>query len=127
MMIPEELFYTKDHEWVRIEDNTGTIGITDYAQDQLGDIVYVELPSEDTEVAQFSSCGAIDSVKASSEIYAPLSGRVIGVNTNIQDEPALLNSSPYEEGWLIKIELSAPEELDNLLKVKDYKLLVEGE
>ena len=126
MNIPEKLFYTKEHEWLKVEDNTGILGLTDYAQDQLGDIVYVELPAEDTEVAQFEACGAIDSVKASSEIYSPVSGKVIEINTEIEDNPALVNSSPYEEGWLIKIELSSKEELDELMEAKEYEKMVEG-
>ena len=126
MLIPGNLLYTKDHEWVKIENNVGTIGITDYAQDQLGDIVYVELPSEESEISQFQSCGAIDSVKASSEIFAPVGGKVLEINGEIEGNPSLLNSSPYEEGWLLKIEISSEEELKNLIKSEDYEELVKG-
>ncbi|MEQ8173286.1 MAG: glycine cleavage system protein GcvH [Candidatus Eremiobacterota bacterium] len=126
MKVLANLLYTKDHEWARIEGSVVTTGITDYAQDQLGDIVYVELPSEGTEISQFSSCGAIDSVKASSEIYAPVSGKVIEVNSAVADNPSLLNSSPYEEGWLIKIEISSEEELSGLLKAAEYEEIIKG-
>ncbi len=126
MKVLEGLFYTKDHEWARIEENIAIIGITDYAQDQLGDIVYVELPSEGTEVSQSQACGAIDSVKASSEIYAPLSGKVVEVNAQIGDNPSLLNSSPYEDGWLVKIDISSGEELNNLMKSTEYENLIKG-
>jgi len=120
------LLYTKDHEWASIEGNIVTAGITDYAQDQLGDIVYVELPSEGSEISQFSSCGAIDSVKASSEIYAPVSGKVIEVNSAVTDNPSLLNSSPYEDGWLIKIEISSDDELSQLIKPAEYEDIIKG-
>lgn len=126
MKVLANLLYTKDHEWARIEGSVVTTGITDYAQDQLGDIVYVELPSEGTEISQFSCCGAIDSVKASSEIYAPVSGKVIEVNSAVADNPSLLNSSPYEEGWLIKIEISSEEELSGLLKAAEYEEIIKG-
>jgi len=123
MKIVENLYYTKEHEWAKIEDNIATFGITDYAQDQLGDIVYVELPAEGADVAQFESCGAIDSVKASSEIYSPLSGKVVEINKELETRPALLNSSPYEDGWLVKIEMSSPDELNNLMDAKAYEEL----
>ncbi len=126
MKVLENLLYTKDHEWARIEGSVVTAGITDYAQDQLGDIVYVELPSEGTEISQFSSCGAIDSVKASSEIYAPVSGKVIEINSAVADNPSLLNSSPYEEGWLIKIEISSEDELSQLIKAAEYEEIIKG-
>jgi len=126
MTVPGNFFYTKEHEWLKVEDNIGIFGITDYAQDQLGDIVYVELPAEDTEIVQFETCGSIDSVKASSEIYSPVSGRVIEVNREIEDNPAIVNSSPYNDGWLIKIELSSPGELESLMKAKEYEVMLEG-
>lgn len=126
MKILANLLYTKDHEWASIEGNIVTAGITDYAQDQLGDIVYVELPSEGSEISQFSSCGAIDSVKASSEIYAPVSGKVIEVNSAVTDNPSLLNSSPYEDGWLIKIEISSDDELSQLIKPAEYEDIIKG-
>jgi glycine cleavage system H protein len=120
------LLYTKDHEWASIEGTIVTAGITDYAQDQLGDIVYVELPSEGSEISQFSSCGAIDSVKASSEIYAPVSGKIIEVNSAVTDNPSLLNSSPYEDGWLIKIEISSDDEFSQLIKPAEYEDIIKG-
>ncbi|MEQ8188636.1 MAG: glycine cleavage system protein GcvH [Candidatus Eremiobacterota bacterium] len=126
MKVLANLLYTKDHEWARIEGSVVTAGITDYAQDQLGDIVYVELPSEGTEISQFTSCGAIDSVKASSEIYAPVSGKVIEINSDVADNPSLLNSSPYEEGWLMKIEISSENELSQLIKAAEYEEIIKG-
>lgn len=126
MKILANLLYTKDHEWASIEGTIVTAGITDYAQDQLGDIVYVELPSEGSEISQFSSCGAIDSVKASSEIYAPVSGKIIEVNSAVTDNPSLLNSSPYEDGWLIKIEISSDDEFSQLIKPAEYEDIIKG-
>jgi glycine cleavage system H protein len=120
MPSPSDRHYTKEHEWVRVEDDLGTVGITDYAQDQLGDIVYVDLPSPGTQVKQLGKLGEIESVKAVSELYSPISGEVVEVNPEIIDRPELVNQSPYEEGWLVRVRLAAPAELDNLLTAKQY-------
>jgi len=124
MPSPSDRRYTKEHEWVRVEDNMGTVGITDYAQDQLGDIVYVDLPSPGTQVKQLEKLGEIESVKAVSDLYSPVSGEVVEVNQGINDRPELVNQSPYEEGWLVRLRLADPAELDNLLTAKQYDELI---
>jgi glycine cleavage system H protein len=124
MPSPSDRRYTKEHEWVRVEDNMGTVGITDYAQDQLGDIVYVDLPSPGTEVKQLEKLGEIESVKAVSDLYSPVSGELVEVNQGVNDRPELVNQSPYEEGWLVRVRLADPAELDNLLTAKQYDELI---
>jgi glycine cleavage system H protein len=124
MPSPSDRRYTKEHEWVRVEDNMGTVGITDYAQDQLGDIVYVDLPSVGTQVKQLEKLGEIESVKAVSDLYSPVSGEVVEVNQGVNDRPELVNQSPYEEGWLVRVRLADPAELDNLLTAKQYDELI---
>ncbi|RMG65973.1 MAG: glycine cleavage system protein GcvH [Calditrichaeota bacterium] len=124
MNLPEELYYTKDHEWARVEGDTATVGITDYAQSELGDIVYVELPEVGTTVKQGESFGTIEAVKAVSDLYAPLSGEVTEVNTNLEDSPELVNQDPYGAGWMIKIKISNPDEVNNLLSKADYEKLL---
>ena len=123
MNIPENLKYTKDHEWIKVEGNTGTIGITDYAQGELGDIIYVDVPAMDN-VNQGDTFGTIEAVKTVSDMYAPVSGKLIEVNNSVNDNPAIVNSDPYGAGWLVKIELSDPSEVDGLVSVADYKELV---
>lgn len=125
MDIPENLKYTEEHEWVLIEDDIVTIGITDYAQEQLGDVVFVELPEVGDELESGKPFGVVESVKAVSDVYAPLSGEVLEVNTDLPDEPELLNTSPYEDGWMIKIKLTDPDELDELMDAAAYQELVE--
>ena len=120
MPSPPDLKYTKEHEWVRMEDDTGTVGITDYAQDQLGDIVFVDLPSAGTTVSQMQKFGEIESVKAVSELFSPVSGEVSEVNTALADQPELVNDSPYGEGWMLRIRLSEPAEIDQLLTAQEY-------
>jgi glycine cleavage system H protein len=117
---PADLKYTKEHEWVRVEDGVGTVGITDYAQDQLGDIVFVDLPASGTTVSQMQKFGEIESVKAVSELYSPVSGEVEEVNTTLADSPEHVNDSPYGEGWMLRIRLSEPSEIDKLLSAQDY-------
>jgi len=117
---PPDLKYTKEHEWVRMEGDTGTVGITDYAQDQLGDIVFVDLPSAGTTVSQMQKFGEIESVKAVSELFSPVSGEVSEVNTALADQPELVNDSPYGEGWMLRIRLSEPAEIDQLLTAQEY-------
>jgi glycine cleavage system H protein len=124
MPSPSDRRYTKEHEWVRVEDNMGTVGITDYAQDQLGDIVYVDLPSPGTQVKQLEKLGEIESVKAVSDLYSPVSGELVEVNQGVNDRPELVNQSPYEEGWLVRVRLADPAELDNLLTAKQYDELI---
>jgi len=124
MPSPSDRRYTKEHEWVRVEDNMGTVGITDYAQDQLGDIVYVDLPSVGTQVKQLEKLGEIESVKAVSDLYSPVSGELVEVNQGVNDRPELVNQSPYEEGWLVRVRLADPAELDNLLTAKQYDELI---
>jgi glycine cleavage system H protein len=124
--IPEDLKYTKEHEWVRVSGAEGTVGITDYAQAQLGDIVYVELPQVGNSVEQFGTLGVIESVKAASDLFAPVSGTVTGVNEIIRDHPEVINKSPYDEGWIIRMKLSDPSELDVLMSPSDYKAFVQS-
>jgi glycine cleavage system H protein len=122
MNIPEDLKYTKDHEWIKIDGKVGTIGITDYAQGELGDIIYIDIPSMDN-VKQGDTFGTIEAVKTVSDMYAPVSGKIIEVNSSVNDNPAVVNSSPYTDGWLVKIELSDPSELNGLLSAENYKEL----
>jgi len=124
MNIPAELKYTKDHEWAKIENDTVLVGITDYAQSELGDVVYVELPEEGSEVKQGDSFGTIEAVKAVSDLYAPLSGKVLEVNTALEDAPETINQDPYGAGWMIKIQISDPSEINNLLDSAGYESLL---
>jgi len=119
-MIPEELMYTKEHEWVRIDGEVATVGITDYAQSELGDIVYLELPEEGTQVEQMKPFGLIEAVKTEADLYCPLSGEVVERNEAALSDPGLVNASPYGDGWLIKIKLSDPSEKESLLTAKQY-------
>lgn len=127
MEFPKDLKYTKEHEWVKIEGDTVTVGITDYAQDSLGDVVYVELPQEGGSVTKDEPFGVVESVKAVSDLYSPVSGDVTEVNDAIVDNPEVINDEPYGDAWMIKIELSNPEELDDLLSVEDYQSYIEEE
>jgi len=126
MRFPEDLKYAKTHEWAKIEGNKAKIGITDYAQVQLNDIVYVELPEVGDEVNKGETFGVVESVKAASDVYAPLSGKVVAVNEEVVNSPELLNEDPYNN-WLIEIEISDPSEADDLLDVDAYKKVVEEE
>ncbi len=121
MNIPAELKYTKDHEWIKVEGNIGTIGITDYAQGELGDIVYVDINPDITELTIGESFGTIEAVKTVSDLYAPASGKVVELNKKLNDEPQLVNSDPYSEGWIIKIELSDASQLGELLDAAAYQ------
>lgn len=120
MKVVKDLFYSEDHEWVKVEGEEAYIGITDFAQDQLGDIVYVELPEVDDELEKEDDFSAIESVKAASDVYIPVSGKVVEVNEELLDSPELLNSDPYES-WIIKVELSDKAELDELMSSKEYE------
>lgn len=124
-MCPEDLAYTKEHEWVRVEGNIAVVGITDYAQDQLGDVVYVELPEVGTQLTQFEACGTIESVKTVADLYAPISGEVIKINEALDDTPELINDEPYGAGWIVEIQISEQDELGNLLSSKDYEALIQ--
>jgi len=121
---PTDRRYTKEHEWVRVENDLGTVGITDYAQDQLGDIVYLDLPSLGTQVKQLDKLGEIESVKAVSDLYSPVSGEVAEVNQEVIDRPELVNQSPYDEGWLLRVRLADPAEVDSLLTAEQYDELI---
>jgi len=124
MNFPEDLKYTKEHEWARQKGGKVQVGITDFAQDQLGDVVYVELPAVGDEVKKGESFGVVESTKAVSELFAPVSGKVVEVNDPLVEEPEAVNEDPYEEGWMIAIEPSDPKELAELLDVKAYAAFV---
>ncbi|MCX8032828.1 MAG: glycine cleavage system protein GcvH [Thermoleophilia bacterium] len=126
-MNPRSLKYHREHSWARIEGDTAVFGITDYAQESLGDIVFVELPDVGDEVEAGKPCGEIESVKAVSDIYAPLSGTVIEVNEAVIDAPETINESPYEDGWLVKVRLSDHAEIDDLLSEEEYNELLASE
>lgn len=123
-IVPEDFYYTKDHEWAQVDENIVTVGITEFAQDSLGEIVYVELPEEGSKVTQNESFGVIESVKAASDLYSPVSGTVIEVNTALMDNPSVLNDDPMNEGWLIRIEMDTEKELANLMRAPEYKKLI---
>ena len=117
--VPEEYYYTKDHEWAQVDENVVTVGITEYAQDTLGEVVYVELPEEGQKVTQGEPFGVVESVKAVSDLVAPVSGTVIEVNMSMQDNPGTLNDDPMNDGWLIRIEMDTEKELANLMRLLD--------
>ena len=123
-IVPEDLYYTKDHEWAQVDENIVTVGITEFAQDSLGEIVYVELPEEGSKVTQNESFGVVESVKAASDLYSPVSGTVIEVNTALMDNPSVLNDDPMNDGWLLRIEMDTEKELANLMRAPDYKKLI---
>jgi glycine cleavage system H protein len=124
LSVPEELQYTKSHEWVRTEDDTATIGITDYAQEELGDIVFVELPEESATFDAGDSFGTVESVKAVSDLYAPVGGEVVEVNEALNDNPEKINEDPYGDGWIVKLRVS---DEGDLLSASDYEQLLEEE
>lgn len=125
--LPEGLLYSKEHEWIKKEgDNKVRIGITDFAQSELGDIVFVELPEEDDEVEVGESFGSVESVKTVSELYSPVSGKVLEMNEDLEDEPEAVNEDPYEKAWMVVVELSNTSELDDLLSAAEYKEFIEG-
>jgi glycine cleavage system H protein len=124
MNVPANLQYTEEHEWVGIEDDVATIGITDYAQSELGDIVFIELPSVGDTIAKGDSFGTIEAVKAVSDLFAPLSGEVLEVNEDLGDTPEKINESPYEEGWMIRLRLGDESELETLLSADAYSDII---
>ena len=125
--IPDDLHYSKDHEWVRVEGNIAVVGITDYAQDSLGDVVYVELPKVGDEFAANESFGSVESVKAVSEVFSPVSGEIVGINETLADSPEKVNQDPYGEGWMIRVQLSNPGEVDSLLTAAEYEDFTKAE
>lgn len=126
MNIPEGLKYTKDHEWVKVEGNIGTVGVTDYAQGELGDIIYIDVTTVGNDVAAGDAFGTIEAVKTVSDMYAPVSGKIAEFNSAVNDNPASVNQDPYGAGWLVKIEISNMGDLDNLLSPEDYKNQIGG-
>ncbi len=126
MNIPSELKYTKDHEWVKVEGDTATIGITDFAQGELGDIVYVEVETLDETLDKEEVFGTVEAVKTVSDLFLPLSGEIIAFNDSLEDEPEKVNADPYGDGWIIKVKISNPDEVEELLSGDDYKALIGG-
>jgi len=127
MEFPGELLYTKEHEWVHVDGDIARIGITDYAQSQLGDVVYVELPDAGTDIEMGSTFGVVESVKAVSDLFVPVSGKVKEINTSLEETPEIINSDPYENGWMLVVEMSDDSELDELLSAEDYQAFVKEE
>ncbi|MBT8324113.1 MAG: glycine cleavage system protein GcvH [Bacteroidia bacterium] len=126
MNIPSELKYTKDHEWVKIEGDTATVGITDFAQGELGDIVYVEVETVDETLDAEEVFGTVEAVKTVSDLFLPLSGEIIEFNESLENEPEKVNSDPYGEGWMIKLKISDASQIDDLMSADDYKALISG-
>ncbi|WP_372474563.1 glycine cleavage system protein GcvH [Capnocytophaga sp. ARDL2] len=124
MNIPANLKYTKDHEWVSVDGDVATVGITDFAQKELGDIVYVEVETVDQTLAQDEVFGTVEAVKTVSDLFLPLSGEIIEFNEELESEPELVNTAPYGAGWMVKVKVSNPSEFDNLLSAEDYKALI---
>ncbi|MDA9345141.1 glycine cleavage system protein GcvH [Flavobacteriales bacterium] len=124
MNIPENLKYTKNHEWLKVEDNIATIGISEFAQGELGDIVFVEVDTEGESLDMEEVFGTIEAVKTVSDLFMPITGEVTEFNETLEDEPELINSSPYDKGWIVKVEMSEMSELDNLLSAEEYKNLI---
>ena len=122
--LPEDFYYTKDHEWAQVDENIVTIGITEFAQEQLGEVVYVELPEEGQKINQGESFGVIESVKAASDLYAPVSGTVIEVNSALSEDPSSLNDDPINDGWLIRIEMDSEKELAALVRAPEYRKMI---
>jgi len=125
--VPDNLHYSKDHEWVRVEGGVAVVGITDHAQEQLGDVVYVELPKPGESFAANESFGSVESVKAVSEIFTPVSGEITEFNETLNDEPEKVNKDPYGDGWMIKVKMSAPGEVDSLLTAAEYEDFTKAE
>ena len=125
MNVPSELKYTKEHEWVRVEAGVATIGITDWAQGELGDIVFVELSDVGTEVDKMETFGTIEAVKAVSDLYLPVAGRIVEINSSLEDDPMVINRDPYGDGWMIKIEIADSGQIDELLDAVSYQKLID--
>ena len=127
LMYPPELLYTKDHEWIRVDESIGTIGITDYAQQQLGDIVFVELPKPGDHVTAKEVFGTVESVKAVSEVYSPVTGEIVAVNSKLQDAPEKINADPHGDGWLIRVRLADHRETEALMTAEQYQAYLKEE
>lgn len=127
MEFPKDLKYTKEHEWIKVDGNTATVGITDYAQDSLGDVVYVELPQEGGTVTKNEPFGVVESVKAVSDLYSPITGSVSEVNDAIIDSPEVINEDPYGDAWMIKVEINSPNDLKDLMSADEYQKYIEEE
>jgi glycine cleavage system H protein len=127
MELPDDLKYTKEHEWVLVEDKVATVGITDHAQEQLGDVVFVELPAVGDQVTKDEAMGVVESVKAVSDVYAPVSGKVVEVNDDLPESTEMVNEDPYGDGWMVKIELSDPTDLEDLLSAEEYEQYITEE
>ncbi|MFO7981328.1 MAG: glycine cleavage system protein GcvH [Candidatus Aminicenantes bacterium] len=125
-MYPEDFSYTKDHEWVKVEGDTATVGITDFAQNQLGDVVFVELPEPGDELEAHQTLGVVESVKAVSDIYSPISGEVTEINEGLNDDPEILNQDPHGKGWIIKLKVKDESELEDLMTASEYEKYLEG-
>ena len=125
-MYPGNFYYSKDHEWIQIKGNIGTVGITDFAQKQLGDVVYVELPQVGTKLEFHQSIGVVESVKAVSDVYSPLSGEVIEVNAELNDSPEVVNQDPHGKGWFIRLKIKDDSELEKLMSADEYEKFLEG-
>jgi glycine cleavage system H protein len=124
--LPEDVGYTEDHEWIRVENDEAAVGITDYAQDQLGDIVFVELPQPGDALGKGEEFGTVESVKAVAELYMPIGGEILAVNTALEDSPGLVNTNPHSDGWIIRIKQSDPDELNALMNKETYLKMLEG-
>lgn len=127
MNFPEDLKYTKEHEWVRVKGNVAIVGITDWAQDQLGDIVFVELPDEGEEIEKADTFGVVESTKSVSDLYVPVSGKVVEVNDPLLDSPEIVNEDCYGEGWMIKVEIQDKADLDDLMSAEEYEAFIKEE
>lgn len=121
MNVPKDLKYSEEHEWVRVQDDIATIGITDYAQGELGDLVFIELPSQGDDAEQSESLGTIEAVKAVSDLFSPVSGEVVNVNETLTDDPETVNRDPYGDGWMVQVKMSDPSELDDLMDASAYQ------
>ena len=126
MKIPEELKYTEEHEWIKIDGNTATIGITDFAQGELGDIVYIDIDSIGNELDGNEIFGTVEAVKTVSDLFMPIKGKVLEVNSNIESTPEIVNEDPYGNGWIIKIEISEDQDISNLLSAQEYKKMIDN-
>lgn len=126
MNLPEDLKYTKEHEWVRVEENIVSVGITDFAQGELGDIVFVEIETEGEDLAKGDTFGTVEAVKTVSDLFMPVGGKVLEFNTGLEDEPELINKDPYGKGWMIKIEMSDAADLDDLMDAAAYQAMLEA-
>ena len=127
MEVPKDLRYTREHEWVRVNGSTAVVGITAFAQEQLGDVVFVEMPKVEAEVSQGKTFGVVESVKTVSDLYSPATGKVVKINTNLETQPELVNSEPYGQGWILEIELADSKEIDSLLTPEQYLEQCENE